>query len=202
MRSPLHPTVEDIQAFLAASFVTAICFLAFKSMHYTDMPYIFLISAVVVLSREAGQRMVAQWMDAYIDLELSVEGSATSLVAALFAFFTGAAVILLFPISSSFSGKKYEHWGKSIDVIWAKRQYWLAVSGLTTLFASWYIAYILNYQLLAELAALFMFFQLLPFDYKTIPTAKLDGAYVLLWSGFAWLISMGVTIIMLVLTFF
>lgn len=89
-----------------------------------------------------------------------------------------------------------------MDAIWAKRQYWLAVSGHTTLFGAWYIAYLLDYQLFAELASLFMLFQLMPFDYEGIPTSKLDGAYILLWSGFTWLIAMDIAIIMLVLTFY
>lgn len=202
MRSSLHPTVEDLQSFIAASLVTAVAFLAYKSFSLNRLPYIILLAGLVVLSREIGQRMVAQWMDAYIDLEISFNGSATSLFAALMAFVTDLSIILLFPVTSSFSGKKYEHWGKSVDAIWAKRQYWLAVSGLTTLFAAWYFAYVFSFQLFAELASLFMFFQLMPFDYEAIPTSKLDGAYILLWSGFTWLIAMGTAVIMLVLTFY
>lgn len=109
MRSSLHPTVEDLQSFAAASLVTAVCFLAYKSMEFTQLPYLILLAGLVVLSREVGQRMVAQWMDAYIDLEILFNGSATSLVGALIAFVTDLSVILLFPLTSSFSGKKYEH---------------------------------------------------------------------------------------------
>lgn len=202
MRSPLHPTVEDLQAFLGSSAVIAVCFSVFKNFGFQQFPYVFLISAAVVLSREIGQRMVAQWMDAYIDLEFSMNGSGTSLVAAGFAYLTDISLILLFPLTSGFSGKKYEHWGKSVDAIWAKRQYWLALSGLTTLFAGWYLSFILEYQLLAELASLFFFFQLMPFNYEMIPTSKLDGAYILLWSGFTWLITMAIAIITMVLTFY
>ena len=202
MRSSIHPTVEEIKNFAAASIVTAAAFTAYKSTGLQQAPYILLLSSLVILSREIGQRMVAHWMDAYIELKLSVEGSATTLFAAFIAIITDISAILLFPLTSSFSGKKYEHWGKSIDAIWAKRQYWLTMGGLTTLFAAWYLAYTFQYQLLAELASLFLFFQLMPFDYKDIPTSKLDGAYILLWSGQTWLITMGVTIISLVLTFY
>jgi len=202
MRSPLHPTVEDLKAFLASSAVIAVCFSVFKDFGLQQFPSVLVISAGVILSREIGQRMVAQWMDAYIDLEFSMEGAGTSLFGAVIAYLTGFSVILLFPLTSSFSGKKYEHWGKSIDAIWAKRQYWLAVGGLMTLFSGWYIGYVFEYQLFTELASLFLFFQLMPFDYEVIPTDRLDGAYVLLWSGYTWLITMGVTIITLVLTFY
>ncbi len=202
MRSPLHPTFEDLQAFAASTLVVTICFWVFKDFAYTSIPYIMLISGLVILSREIGQRTVAQWMDAYIDLQTTLNGSATSLFGAFLAFITGLPIILLFPLTSSFSGKKYEHWGKSIDAIWAKRQYWLATSGLTTLFTAWMIAYTYGFQLFAELSALFMFFQLMPFDYEMIPTERLDGAYILLWSGFTWLIMMGTTLIMLTLTFY
>lgn len=202
MRSPLHPTFEDLKAFTGATLVVAACFAAFKSSGISGLPYIVLVSGLVVFSREIGQRMVAQWMDAYIDLEFSMEGSATSLLAAVFAFLGNVPVILLFPLTSSFSGKKYEHWGKSIDAIWAKRQYWLAMGGLTTLFGAWYLSFVFEFQLLMELSSLFLFFQLMPFDYKFIPTDRLDGAYVLLWSGFTYLISIGVSIIALVLTFY
>lgn len=202
MRSPLHPTVEDVQAFIISSFVISICFMAFKSFGLDSLPYVVLISSLTVFSREVGQRMVAQWMDAYIELEASMQGIGTSLFAAVIAFMTDLTPILLFPLTSSFSGKKYEHWGKSIDAIWAKRQYWLAVSGVITMFAMWYLAFVFDYMLLAELTSLFMFFQLMPFNHELIPTSMLDGAYILLWSGFTWLISMGVTVIMLVLTFY
>ena len=202
MRSPLHPTVEDLQTFAVSTTVVAICFLAFKQFSYNHIPYLLMLSGLVIFSRELGQRMVAKWMDAYIDLQYTVNGSATSVFGAFFAFITGLPIILLFPLTSSFSGKKYEHWGKSVDDIWAKRQYWLATAGITTLFTAWMFAYNFGYQLFAELAALFMFFQLMPFDYERIPTERLDGAYILLWSGFTWLIMMGTTLIMLTLTFY
>ena len=202
MRSPLHPTVKDLKAFASSTVVIAVCFLAYKQLSYTRIPYFLAISGLVILSREVGQRTVAQWMDAYIDLQTTMNGLATSLFGAFLAFVTGLPIILLFPLTSSFSGKKYEHWGKSIDAIWAKRQYWLAISGITTLFTGWMLAYNFEFQLFAELSALFMFFQLMPFDYEAVPTERLDGAYILLWSGFSWLISMGVAIIMLVLTFY
>ncbi len=202
MISSFHPTTEDVQSFAVASVVVAICFWAFKSAGWTELPYYLLLAGLTIISREIGQRMVAQWMDAYIDLKTSVEGSATSLFGAFLALITGLPIILLFPLTSSFSGRKYEHWGKSIDAIWAKRQYWLTMGGLTTLFAAWYVAYLFEQQLLAEVTILFMFFQLLPFNYEAIPTSKLDGVYILLWSGFTWLTVMGITLIALVLTFF
>ncbi len=202
MASSLDPTPEDLKSFAASSAVVAVCFWAFKSAGWTQLPYYLLLGGLTVLSREIGQRMVAQWMDAYIELRTSVEGSATSLFGAFTALITGLPIILLFPLTSSFSGRKYEHWGKSIDAIWAKRQYWLTMGGLTTLFAAWYIAYLLNYQLLAEVTILFMFFQLMPFNYETIPTSKLDGAYILLWSGFTWLIVMGATLMAIAVTLF
>jgi hypothetical protein len=201
MRSPLHPTVDDLQAFAVSSLVVAAAFLAFRDLSFKALPFVIFTSALVIFSRELGQRLVAQWMDAYIDLELSHEGSITSIVGAGIAFLTGLPIILLFPLTSSFSGKKYEHWGKSVDAIWAKRQYWLIMGGLTTLFLSWLLAYSFDLQAFAELSSLFMFFQMMPFDYKAIPTGKLDGAYVLLISGFSWLIGMGISILMLSLTF-
>ena len=202
MRSPLHPTVEDLQAFTTSTLVVAFCFWAYKDLAYSSIPLLIAVSGLVILSREIGQRTIAQWMDAYIDLKTTLNGSATSLFGAFMSLITGLPIILLFPLTSSFSGKKYEHWGKSIDAIWAKRQYWLATSGLTTLFAAWMIAYHYSFQLFAELSALFLFFQLMPFDFELIPTGRLDGAYILLWSGFTWLVMMGTTIVMLTLTFY
>ena len=200
MRSPLHPTVEDLQAFIASTAVLALCFLAYKQMSYTRLPYLILISGLVILSREVGQRTVAQWMDAYIDLQTTLNGSATSLFGAFLAFVTGLPIILLFPLTSSFSGKKYEHWGKSVDAIWAKRQYWLASSGITMLLISWFFAYLMDFSHLAEMISLFTFFQLLPLDENKKICGKLDGAYILLWTGFMWLVFMGITVIAMILS--
>ncbi|MFB6147844.1 MAG: hypothetical protein ABEJ66_03080, partial [Candidatus Nanohaloarchaea archaeon] len=89
---------------------------------------------------------------------------------------------------------------KSIDAIWMKRQFWIVFGGLVLLFLGWLATYSLGLEKLAAGFILFTLFQLFPFDYKDIPTGTLDGAYILRWGGFTWLVLTGLAIVGTVLT--
>ncbi len=200
LRSTWKPQEHEIKNFLIATFTLTIAFLAYQySLGVQQILFLAITSITILLAREIGQRVIAQWMDAYIELEVSQEGLSTTFLGAIIAGLTGWGILLLFPIESKFSGHKYEHWGKSVDSIWAKRQYWLASGGIIGLIIFAIVLALLGFTNAANLAAIFALFQLLPFDYEAIPTGTLDGAYILRWSGFTWTGLMGITTILVVL---
>lgn len=174
----------------------------FRLIDLRSIVVLAVISAVVFLTRELGQRAAAEWMDAKVETSLSFEGSAISLAMAGLAFVSNLPIIALFPVESRYSGKRYEHWGKSIDVIWMKRQYWLASSGIVFLLLGWIISSLISLETTSKAFILFTLFQLMPFDYSGIPTGCLDGAYILRHSGFMWLSLTGFTILGVAVTLF
>ncbi|MFB6190830.1 MAG: hypothetical protein ABEJ64_00200 [Candidatus Nanohaloarchaea archaeon] len=192
---------EEVKSLAVAVLVVAAGLAAFSQTRDVLPALAWLgVSAAVILTREFGQRTVAEWIDAYIDVELSMEGASITVLAAMTAYLTSTPIVALFPLTSSFSGKSYEHWGKTIDAIWMKRQFWIVLGGITALFAGWLVTWQLGFERLATGYILFTLFQLLPFDYEDIPTGALDGAYILRWGGFTWLVLMGLSIIGAVLT--
>jgi len=195
------PDSEDFQNFLIASAVTGAAFTAFSGSFTLENLVFYLVAGIVVIAlRETGQRTVAHWMDSYVDLKVSTKGSTTTLLAAGFSVVSDFSLILLFPITSEFSGKSYEQWGKEVDAMWIKRKYWISSSGIIALWTGWIAAYMFSMNDIAGAISIFTIFQLMPFDYETIPTDPLDGATILRWSGFIWLIMTGLSIIMLALT--
>lgn len=201
MPSSFEMERQEIQYLLVATLVAGAAFSAYKQIMSPVPALVWTgIAALVIITRELGQRSVAQGMHAYVDTELSAQGAGVTILAAILAYLTQLPVIALFPLSSSFSGERHEQWGKSIDAIWMKRQFWMVAGGLVALFLGWLVAFGLGFSMAAEAFIIFLFFQLLPLDYPEIPTGALDGAYVLRWSGFIWLGMMGVTLVGLLFT--
>lgn len=202
IKSSFRPTVDDITAFILSAVLISAAFIAFYE-NYTlvSATATILGSILVLLAREIGQRTIAQWMDAYIELEISEEGAAITFFGVLVTALTSLPLLLLFPLQSEFSGRKYEHWGKSIDAVWAKRQYWLVTGGITGLLVLYVLSFIAGFNQVAQMTAYFTIMQMMPFDFWAIPTGELDGAYMLRWSGFTWIALMGLNIVFLALTF-
>lgn len=201
MAETVVPDVEDLKNFLIGSAIVGVAFTAFSGVFtFENLAFYLLAGIIVMLLREAGQRTVAQWMESYVDLKVSKEGSMFTLLAAGFSVVSDFSLILLFPIESDFSGKSHEQWGKSIDAMWMKRQYWLSSAGIIGLWVGFVVSYLLSLNGIAQAISIFTIFQLMPFDYEKIPTGELDGATILRWSGFVWLLMMGFSIVMLVLT--
>ncbi len=201
MESSFRVSLEELNYFVMSSIVIGAAFTAYTGelTLRNGVIYTFL-AAVPLLLRELGQRAIAQSMTAYTELEMSLQGSVTTIFGAIFAVLTGLPIILLFPIESSFSGKRYEHWGKTIDAVWMKRQYWMVAGGLTALFIGWIFTFAAGWNQVAEVIIVFTFFQLMPFGYSKIPTGELDGAYILRWDGFVWLTMTGLAILGIGLT--
>lgn len=192
---------SDVKNFLIGSAVLGVAFTAFAGLFTLENLFFYVVAGIVVITlREAGQRTVAHWMESYVDLKVSREGAMTTLLAAGFSVVSDFSLILLFPIYTDFSGERYEQWGKSVDAMWMKRQYWLSSSGIIGLWGGWAAAMAFSLPQMAQVIGLFTVFQLMPFDYKKIPTGQLDGATILRWSGFMWLLMTGLTIVMIALT--
>jgi hypothetical protein len=201
MTDSVAPDVQDVQNLLIGAAIVGVAFTAFSGLFTLENLMFYVVAGVVVMSlREAGQRTVAHWMESYVDLEISREGALTTLLAAGFSVLSDFNLLLLFPVFSEFSGERYEQWGKSIDAMWMKRQYWLCSSGIMGLWAGWIAAVAFSMNDMAQAISIFTIFQLLPFDYEKIPTGELDGATILRWSGFAWLLMVGFSILMLVVS--
>ncbi|AOV95108.1 hypothetical protein AQV86_04255 [Nanohaloarchaea archaeon SG9] len=192
---------SDVKNFLIGSAVTGVAFSAFTGVFtFENLAFYMLAGITVMTLREAGQRTVAHWMESYVNLKVSREGATVTLAAAVFSVVSDFSLLLMFPIYSDFSGERYEQWGKSIDAMWMKRQYWLSSAGIIGLWTGWAGAMALSLPQMAQAIAAFTLFQLMPFDYEKIPTDPLDGATILRWSGFSWLLMTGLTIVMIALT--
>lgn len=189
-------SVDEINYLAVATLVTAAGFTAFSGvLTLKNAAFYLAVSLGVLLSREFGQRTIAQWMDADVTLNLSMEGSSISLVGALTSVITGLPVILLFPVSSSFSIERYEQWGKGVDAMWSKRQAWIANGGIWSLVLSAAVLELASFTDVANAFWIFSVFQLLPFDYSQIPTGTLDGAYILRENGFTWIVLFSISLL-------
>ncbi|QKQ98159.1 hypothetical protein GKQ38_01325 [Candidatus Nanohaloarchaea archaeon] len=202
MTSSYVPDEEDVKNFAVATLVFGVSFAAFfQELDPKGAVFYTALSGIVLLTREFGFRTCAQWMDAYVDNNISRSGAMTSILGAFLAVITQLPVILLFPLWNEAESHKYEQWGKSTDAVWMKRKFWLYSCGIIALLAGSTIARTLNFELLARMYAITSFFFLLPFDYEDLPGEELDGAFILRWSGFTWLIFMGLTLVFYSLTF-
>ncbi len=195
------PDREDVYNFVLGTGVLAAAFAAFYGEFEVGGAVFYLsASATVLATREFGVRAAANVLDGYASLEVSSEGSTTTLFGAIISVITGLPVILLFPIYSEVSRKKYEQWGRSIDVVWAAYKFKIARWGVAALLLGFVLAGSFGLEKIAQMYALFAFFQMLPFDYSGIPTGPLDGAEILRWSGFWWLLFTGISLLMIALT--
>ncbi len=196
------PDFEDFKNFSVASLVLAVAFAAFYGEFTNISEYVFFISgsAVILFFRELGVRSAVNLLDGYVDLELAMDGATTTLFGAILAVASSLPLILLFPVYSSVSRKQYEQWGKSTDAIWALYKFKIAKWGVSTLFVGYALASVLGFNTLAQMFAIFTFFQMMPFDYSGLPTGPLDGAEIIRWSSFYWLLFTGLSVVALVFT--
>ncbi|WEL23549.1 hypothetical protein [Candidatus Nanohalovita haloferacivicina] len=202
MTSSYVPDEEDVKNFLVASIVFGASFAAFfQELTPRGLIYYTGLSIAVLLTREFGFRTCAQWMDAYVDNNISISGAMTSIMGAFLAVITQLPIILLFPLWNEAESEKYEQWGKSTDSTWMKRKYWLYSCGILSLIIGAAITGGLGWNIISRMYAVTSFFFLLPFDYEGLPGEELDGAFILRWTGFTWLIFMGLTLVLYALTF-
>lgn len=187
--TPFKLSVEELNYLVVATLVTGAAFTAWSGSLNIKSAFFYVGVAFLALAlREFGQRTIAHWMEGQVDLSLSVEGSMTTVFGAMLSVITGLPIIATFPVSNSFDLEAYEHWGKSIDGMWLKREVWIVYGGVASLFAGWAVLSLLGFGTAANAVGIFALFQMMPFDYDKIPTGELDGAYILKQNGFFWLI--------------
>ena len=195
------PDREDVYNFVLGSGILAAAFAAFYGEFQVSHAAFYLTASAVVLgTREFGVRAAANVLDGYASLEVSSSGSTTTLFGAIISVITGLPVLLLFPVYSEVSRKRYEQWGRSTDVVWAMYKFKIARWAVAALLIGFVAATSFGFSQLAQMYALFAFFQVMPFDYSGIPTGPLDGAEILRWSGFWWLFLTGTSLFMIALT--
>lgn len=195
MAEPFRLSIDEINYLVVAILVTAAAFTAFSGVLELQNAVFYIgIAAAVLGVREFGQRTIAQWMEAEVDLNLSMQGSMTMIFGAFLAVITDLPIIMLFPVSNSFSVESYEHWGKGVDSMWLKREAWLTYGGIIALLIGGFASALLNIPRLQDAFFIFSAFQLLPFDNHNLPTGTLDGSYVLKQNGFYWLIFMFISL--------
>lgn len=198
---PLKPELENLKQYLLISVVTGVAFTTyFADLTVRNVLIYVLVALLVVGTREAGIRTIVHWMDGYIETTLSTQGTVVTMFGAAISAITTFDFILLFPLFTDLDMEKFEQWGKSIDSMWAKRQFWVHGFGIFSMILAGYIANTAGFAQIAHAYALFSTFQLMPFDYPNIPTDALDGAYILRWSGWVWLIEMGLSLILIAIT--
>lgn len=146
----------------------------------------FITAFLAIGMREAGQRTVAHFIVADVDVNLSKPGTGTTFLGAVAGFFASFPFALIFPIYNSYSNKRYESWGKDIDVVWTKRRYWIASMGMIFMLLTAWIAYGLNAFNVSRGICIFVLFQLVPLKETRLIEGDLDGAHILIHSGFSW----------------
>lgn len=188
-------SIDEINYLVAAVVATAAALTAFSgTLSFQNIGFYLLVSTLVLSVREFGQRTIAQWMDAEVKLNLSVEGAGVTVFGAIIAVLTELPFLLLLPVFNTFSIEKYEQWGKSIDSMWSKRMAWITYGGIAALLLGGLASTVFSYGRVADAFFIFSAFQLLPFDHPHLPCGELDGAYILRQNGFFWLILMFISL--------
>jgi len=199
--SAFQVSEEDAKNFLLAILVMTAAFTAFFRDFNLDSILVFGLASVLILGlRELAHRTVAYYMTAYTDLDFTRTGAILTIITAMAAVALDQPLIFLIPVSSEFRNVPYESWGYEIDVVWSKREYWFAAAGMAVVLIAGVTANYLGYERIALATAVFAFYQMLPFRENSIVEGSLDGAYILLNSGFIWLLFVGISILTIALS--
>ena len=189
------PSLDEIKNFAIAVAVVSIGLIAFYQEYSAFSIATLVLTAMAGLfARETGQRLVGQLLNARATLEISKAGVLASIGAALIAVVSDAPAVFLLPVYSTFSAETYEQWGYDIPVIWSKREYWFAASGISFVLTLALAAFMVESYIVSRSLALFAFFQLIPLK-ETALSESTDGAYILLQSGFVWLLLLASSIL-------
>lgn len=194
--TPFHISEEDAKNFGLALLVMTAAFTAFfRDFQIASILFFGVVSALALGVRELSHRAIAYLMNAYNQLEFSRNSAILSIITAILAVAFDLPLIFLAPVWSEFENKQYESWGYEVDVIWAKREYWFAATGITFLIVIGTLAYYFGYERASLAISLFTAFQLLPFYENSLVEGSLDGAQILLQTGFMWLLFFGASIV-------
>lgn len=198
--SAFSVSIEEFNYLVIAGIVSGAAFTAWSGSLNINSAFLYTGSAfLALLLREFGQRMIAQWQHGKVNLSLSAEGSMTTVFGSMIAVVTGLPFLVVFPVTSSFDMESYEQWGKHIDAMWSKRATWVVYGGIFSLLTGSFLAGQLGLPVVSDVLAIFTAFQLLPFDYKNIPTGTLDGAYIMKQNCPYWLLLMSTALLLALL---
>ena len=153
-----------------------------------------LVGFSVFAVREIGQRIMARFMGASVQTEFSVEGTSLTIMTGVIAVIAATPLAILIPSTNTFSQTKYEHWGKSVDAMWSKREYWIASAGTSLLTAVTMLLFWLEQNLAVQAFATFTITNMIPLRDLVIE-GDTDGSYILFHSGLTWLLLAGINII-------
>ena len=194
-----RPSMQDVVVpllVIAAAFI-----IYFEGYSLSTGVFLSGVAVLAFTAREIGQRTVAQWMDAYVETKLSREGSVLTLFVSFISVITALPVIWLLPSINSFSQEKHEHWGKSVDAMWSKREHWIALGGITTLTMVSIISYTFSQLQVVQAVTVYTLSQMVPLR-DIIIEGNTDGTYILFHSGFMWLTFTGFNIMLLTVAVF
>ncbi|WP_414836921.1 hypothetical protein [Candidatus Nanohalococcus occultus] len=182
-----EPDKQDLTNLTAGLFALTAAFIGLQgSFNFSSVTNGFLAGFLALGARELGQRSVAQQIRAKVDVKLSKPGLALTLLGAVAGFFSSYPLALIFPLFNSYSNDRYESWGRDIDVVWTKRRYWIASMGMIAMLSTAFITYSLGAFMISKSISLFVLFQLIPLKETPLIDGDLDGAHILIHSGFAW----------------
>lgn len=188
MANAFSTSEEERRAILIAIIVSAFAYQAHSGLVTIGSLHEFIaIGTAAVLVRELGQRTVAEYIDAKVQVELSREGLLATVFGGLTAALSGLPVIILFPLTSRFEAVEYSQWGKSIRGAKMRREFWLASGGIVALYITAVATSVLGLGELPDYLLIFAAFQLVPFDHEDLPAGLLDGVYILRQNGLYWL---------------
>lgn len=168
----------------------------FQNFQPFNLAKYLIIGFSVFAVRETSQRLIARYMAASVETKFSIEGTSVTLLTAAFSTAAKVPFALLIPCTNSFSQKRYEHWGKAVDAMWSKRQFWVATTGTTVLTLTAALFHGLNYDIIVQGFTLFTLTNLIPLRDLLIEGST-DGTYILFHSGFTYLLLAGLNIVML-----
>lgn len=195
----IQATIEDN---IIPLIVVVFAFIGYRTQVDLNTVTLVLGASIFVLGiREAAQRTTARLMGASVNMNMSRKGSATTTLVALYSYVTGLGLAVILPLFNTYESERYESWGKSVDVVWSKREFWLALSGILTLTLSSLTLYRIEYFTFLQLTTIFTLSQMIPLR-ELVVEGSTDGAYILFHSGFTWLILTGANLMLLGLTIY
>lgn len=193
-----YPTLSEKETVAAALAVLA-AVVGLSGFHRSLSPEIILpVAAAAVLAtvvRIAGQKIVGSMMRARAEMVLSREGSVISVAVAAAAFVFEAPLALVLPLRSEFDNTRYELWGFDVDVVWPKREYWIATGGVISILLLWAGGLALGAHVFSKSVGVFALSQMVPMNDFEFYEGKTDGAYIILHSEMTWVLLLGVSII-------
>ena len=191
--------IQNLGVPVAVLFLGLVAYLGIREPR--SLAFVFFGGLMAFVTRELGQRAVAHLMNADVNTHLSKNGSMLTLFTGFIAALFGYPLAILLPSENSYEMRAHEQWGQVVDVIWSKREFWLAVGGIMALTLISTLLFLLGQNTLAQIISVYTLSQMIPLR-EIIVKRSTDGAYILFHSGFMWLTFTGFNIMLLTVAVF